>query len=71
RKVTGSSRHDNGNDDLKATVEELQRSNQELRDRIANIEQETQYVEQEEEEDVLESQPLADELWDVPVPENF
>ncbi|MCI91882.1 hypothetical protein A2U01_0113177, partial [Trifolium medium] len=30
--MTGSSRHDNGNDDLKATVEELRRSNQELRD---------------------------------------
>ncbi|MCI97535.1 hypothetical protein A2U01_0118836, partial [Trifolium medium] len=33
--------------------------------------QETQYVEEEEEEDVLESQPLAEELWDAPVPENF
>ncbi|MCI82396.1 hypothetical protein A2U01_0103670, partial [Trifolium medium] len=40
---------------------------------MANIEQETQYVEEEEEEeeDVLESQPLAEELWDAPVPENF
>ncbi|MCI51287.1 hypothetical protein A2U01_0072531, partial [Trifolium medium] len=39
--MTRSSHHDNGNDDLKATVKELRRSNQELRDRIANIEQET------------------------------
>ncbi|MCI33008.1 hypothetical protein A2U01_0054223, partial [Trifolium medium] len=38
---------------------------------MANIEQEMQYVEEEEEEDVLESQPLAEELWDTPVPENF
>ncbi|MCI40100.1 hypothetical protein A2U01_0061332 [Trifolium medium] len=58
----GSGRHDNGNDDLKATVEELRRSNQELKDRMASIEQETQYVEEEKDEDVLESQPLAEEL---------
>ncbi|MCI82363.1 hypothetical protein A2U01_0103637, partial [Trifolium medium] len=64
--MTGSGRHDNGNDDLKATVEELRRSNQELKDRMASIEQETQYVGEEEEEDVLESQPLAEELWEAP-----
>ncbi|MCI66079.1 hypothetical protein A2U01_0087337, partial [Trifolium medium] len=69
--MTGSGRHDNGKDDLKATVEELQRSNQELKDRMASIEQETQYVEEEEDDDVLESQPLAEELWEAPVPENF
>ncbi|MCI62636.1 hypothetical protein A2U01_0083893, partial [Trifolium medium] len=67
----GSNHHDNGNDDLKATVEELQRSNQELRDQMANIEQEIQYADEEEEEDVLESQSLAEEFWDAPVPENF
>ncbi|MCI53140.1 hypothetical protein A2U01_0074386, partial [Trifolium medium] len=38
---------------------------------MTNIEQETQYVEEEEEEDVLKSQPLTEELWDAPVPENF
>ncbi|MCI09138.1 hypothetical protein A2U01_0030221 [Trifolium medium] len=69
--MTGSGHHDNGNDDLKATIEELWRSKQELKDWMASIEQETQYVEEEEEEDVLESQPLAGELWEAPVPENF
>ncbi|MCI71030.1 hypothetical protein A2U01_0092293, partial [Trifolium medium] len=63
--MTGSGRHENGNDELKATIEELRRSNQELKDRMTSIEQETQYVEEEEEEDVLESQPLAEELWEA------
>jgi hypothetical protein len=66
--MTGSGGQDNIYDDLKANVEELRKSNQELKDRMAGIEQETQYV---EEEDILESQPLAEELWKNPIPENL
>jgi uncharacterized protein YoxC len=42
--MTGSSGQDNVYDDLKATVEELQKSNKELKDRMTGIKQETQYI---------------------------
>jgi hypothetical protein len=39
--MTGSGGQDNIYDDLKANVEELRKSNQELKDRMVGIEQET------------------------------
>jgi ribosomal protein S17E len=60
--MTASNGPDNDYEGLKATVEELRRSNEELRNRMTGYEQETVYEDEEEEEDILKSQPLAEEL---------
>jgi ribosomal protein S17E len=60
--MTAPNGPDNDYEGLKATVEELRRSNEELRNRMTGYEQETVYEDEEEEEDILKSQPLAEEL---------
>jgi hypothetical protein len=58
--MTASNGQDNDYADLKGTVEELRRYNEELKNRMTGYEQETIYDDEEEEEDILEFQPLAE-----------
>ncbi|MCI43265.1 hypothetical protein A2U01_0064502, partial [Trifolium medium] len=69
--MAGGSQQDNGLiNQLKATVEEVLRKNTVLRAAVEKIEQE-RAADDVPGDEVLATQPLAQALWDAPVPENF